>query len=151
MGLGDFFPDDLKSEFASRAIEVGNVLRLKVKETKPPKIKRFVIVGVSLDGIMLASVFINSEMNLNINWCQELQLLQIPLGQNGREYLENDSFVDCSKIYPMEVKDIEDVIKKDPRVVLGKLQNEDIELILDTIRNAATIKGKIKKKYGLFG
>ncbi|MFZ4525425.1 MAG: hypothetical protein ACOYOE_07735 [Chlorobium sp.] len=68
MSLGEFFPEVFKADFARRNLEVGSVLKLYVKDTKPPKEKRFIIVGKNIDGLCLATVYINSEINEKINY-----------------------------------------------------------------------------------
>ena len=150
MGLGDLFPEEFKAEFASRNIEIGTVLRLTVKDTSPPKIKRFIVVGKTLDGLSLASVYINSEINKKVNWCVEMQNLQIPTNHEENEFLDKDSYIDCSKLIPRDSLEISEVIKENPASVIGKLKKEDLDYLVETIRNAPTIKGKHKKKYGFF-
>ncbi len=92
MSLGDFFPDSFKEEFAQRNLQIGSVLKLHVKETNPPKEKRFIVVGKTIDGISLATVYINSEINPFINFSPELQQLHCFFEANGREYLDQDDF-----------------------------------------------------------
>lgn len=75
MDLSNFLPDDFKKDFTSRNLKIGTVLRLSVKDTNPPKIKRFIVVGKTIDGLSLASVYINSQINLKVNWNIELQSL----------------------------------------------------------------------------
>ena len=54
--LGDIFPDNLKEEFSRRNVKVGSVLRLKVEDTNPPKIKFFIIIGQTIEGFSLATL-----------------------------------------------------------------------------------------------
>lgn len=150
MSLGDSFPSNFKSEFASRNIETGTVLRLAVKDTNPPKIKMFIVVGKTIDGLTLASTYINSDINKNINWCIELKNLQIPISEKDYDFLNWDSYVDCSKMISRNTSEITSIIQKNPGAAIGKIKPEDLEAILETLRNAPTIKGKIKKKFGLF-
>jgi hypothetical protein len=150
MALGDSFPENFKSEFASRNIEIGTVLRLAVKDTTPPKIKRFIVIGKTMDGLSLASLYINSDINKNIHWCIELQNLQILLNCNDNEFLDNDSYVDCSKLVIREALEISNIIKENPSAVIGKLKEIDFKYILETVKNSTTIKGKLKNKFGLY-
>ena len=90
--LGDFFPESFKADFASRNLQTGSVLKLHVKDTNPPKEKRFIVIGKTVDGICLATVFINSEINLNVNFSEELRNLHCFLPSDGRDYLEHDSY-----------------------------------------------------------
>src|SRR6056297_1676249 len=111
MSLGDSFPDKYKSDFSNRNLVIGKVLRLKVKDTNPPKIKRFVIVGFSEDKFSLASVYINSEINTNINWSLEQQELQLELTSDNREYLDKTSYIDCSQLIIRDYDEINSIVK----------------------------------------
>ena len=48
-------------------VNVGDVLYLFVEDTDPPKKKYFFVLGVTEDEISLASFFVNSEINFNVN------------------------------------------------------------------------------------
>ncbi len=74
MSLGEFFPEVFKADYARRNLEVGSVLKLYVKDTKPPKEKRFIIAGKNIDGLCLATVYINSEINENINYFSDKRI-----------------------------------------------------------------------------
>jgi hypothetical protein len=126
------------------------VLRLHVNDTKPPKIKRFVIVGETKDQITLAIVWINSKINLNVNRSKELQDLQIKLTwSDERPYLEKDSFVNCSLIIEKSKSEFEKFIQDDPSKIIGELSSKDLQIVLNKLRSAPTIKPKVKKKFGL--
>lgn len=150
MKLGEFFPEAFKSDYARRNLEVGSVLKLYVKDTKPPKEKRFIIVGKNIDGLCLATVYINSEINEKINYTPELKKLQLLFQVTGRDYLDYDSFVDCSELVIRDKKEIEEVIKNRPGIVIGKLCDSDLSAIRSEIINSPKIKGKDKKKYGFY-
>jgi hypothetical protein len=150
MSLGDHFPKDFQNDYTERALKIGMVLKLFVNDTKPPKEKRFIVVGFSEDKFSLASIYINSEMNKNINWSQEQQALQLELTSETREFLDWDSYVDCSKLIVRETGEIQTALASRPEVCIGQLSNQDLELIITTLRHASTINGKFKKRYGFF-
>lgn len=150
MSLGDSFPDKFKSDFSESNIAIGKVLRLKVKDTNPPKIKRFVIVRFSEDKYTLASVYINSEINPNINWSIEQQELQLKLTPDTREYLSKTSYVDCSRLIIKDYQEILSIVEARPESVLGELNESDLKHVAEKLKEARTIKGKLKKRYGLF-
>jgi ribosomal protein S13 len=64
--------------------------------------------------------------------------------------LDWDSYIDCSKITPRDLKEIESAIKLKPEAIIGKLSHEDLEVIKQKIRTSPTIKGKHKKKFGFY-
>lgn len=150
MSLGDAFPKDFREDHARRILKVGSVLRMFVKDTNPPKEKRFIIVGFSEDRVSLASVFINSEINLLVNYSQEVRELHLFLSSDGREYLKHDSYVDCSQLASRAVSDIFESLINRPEACIGEVGRDDMLAIRKTIAGAATIKGKLKKKYSLF-
>jgi hypothetical protein len=147
--LSDFFPDELKEQFANSHFNVGAVLRYHVDFTTPPKIKRFVIVGFDQQKIALASVLINSEINPNIFPTPELKALHLELEATNRDYLEHTSYVDCSQIIEQEVMTLKELLADDPSIHLGELDSKDLAVLLEKIRTAGTIPAKIKKKFGL--
>lgn len=151
MSLGDHFPDEIKSGYAERALKNGTVLKLHLKDTNPPKPKRFIIVGQSADNKLLAIVLINSAVNRNVNLTNELMAHHLYFKREGREdFLEWDSYVDCAHLKELDAHEIEQKIKDKPEAKLGELCDEDWEKIRTTLRGASTIKGKIKKKFGFF-
>jgi len=150
MNLGELFPDPFKADYARRNLEVGSVLKLYVKDTTPPKEKRFIIVGEKIDGLCLATVYINSDINEKINYTPELKELHLPFQARGRAYLDHDSFVDCSEFVIRERNEIEFAIKNRPGVVIGKLCDMDLATVKNKIINSPKIKGKDKKRYGLY-
>lgn len=147
--VGDLFPDDFKSGFAKRKVVPGSVIKAFVKDTNPPKEKRFIVVAFDKSRVLLASVYINSKINPKIFNSSELQALHIPLKSQGREYLDHDSYVDCSSIYEKETQSIIEIIKSRPAAVIGELSTADFALIKSTLRNAKTISTALKKKFGL--
>lgn len=151
MSLGDHFPDKFKASLVPRKLEVGMVLRLFVTDTNPPKEKRFIIVGKSADGICLATVYINSEINERVNWSQELKDQHLRLEKEGREYLTKSSYVNCSEFTVRTISLIEAAVRARPEAVIGDVSPEDWELIKQKIIDSPTIKGKHKKAYGFYG
>lgn len=149
MNLSDYFPDSFNAT-PTYILEVGSVLRMMVKETDPPKIKRFIIVGESGDHITLAATYINTELNLNVNWNLDLRSQHIKFEAEGRGYLEHDSYIDCSKLIFWTLGELQEIVKNRPSVLIGKVNDDDFDLIRNQIIHSPTIKGKIKNKYGFY-
>jgi hypothetical protein len=150
MNLGDYFPKENTKAYVERNIKVGTVIKLYVSDTKPPKEKRFIIIGFTEDKLTLASIYINSEINTKINWSIEQQALQVELDAIGRGYLSKKSYVDCSKFIARDASDIKEKLLKRPEAIIGNLSKPDLELILNTLKGATTINGKLKKRYGIY-
>lgn len=148
--LGDAFPDSFKEGFSDRSLKAGSILRLHVKDTTPPKIKIFIIIGEDEDSISLACLYINSDINYRMNFSQELIALQMPLKSKDFDWLHHDSFLDCSKIHPQKKSEIRKILQNRPDAYIGDLDEENFNIILETVKSSTTIKGKVKKKFGLY-
>ncbi|MET7258021.1 hypothetical protein [Dyadobacter fermentans] len=129
---------------------IGTVLRMMVKDTTPPKVKRFIIVGESADSLTLASVYINTELNMTVNYNLDLRCQHLEFPADGRDYLDHTSFVDCSKLKIIERAELCAIIQNRPTIVIGKLDQQDFEMVRRQITCSTTIKGKIKKRYGFY-
>ena len=149
MPLGDLFPKELREQLSNDNLKVGSVLRYYKTNTIPPKLKRAVVVGFDNDKILFASVFINSEINPNMFPTQRLRDLHLPFEATGRNYLDHDSFVDCSQIHVEDAQIVKTLMIDDMSVHIGDLSDADCEKIVDTLRTAHTIPTAVKRKYGL--
>lgn len=108
-------------------IIIGTVIKLHVKDTNPPKEKRFVVVGRTEDNLLIATVYFNSKINKKINWAKELIDQNIFFEKEGRPYIYRDSYLDCSKLTPRDYKEIAEAVKKKPESILGIVSKEDLE------------------------
>lgn len=150
MSLGDAFPDALKKQFTENNLVAGAIIRAWVDNTRPPKVKRFIVIGISQNKILLGVVYINSEINLNIFPTQELRDLHLKLTADSREYLTHDSYVDCSRIFQLERENINKLLQDDPACHLGTIAKDDLTRIKTVIKGSRTISIRIKKLFGLF-
>jgi hypothetical protein len=150
MSLGDKFSIDIKTDHAKRGTQIGAVLRLFVEDTNPPKVKYFIVVGLTQDGISLASVYINSEVNMIMNYSQELRALHLPLSADDCNFLDHDSYVDCSRLVIRDRERIYQDLLNCPEAFVGTLSQNQLTTIRNHIIGAKTIKGKIKKKFALY-
>ncbi len=132
------------------SVDVGCVLKTHVDDTHPPKIKRFIVVGKDDKSVSLATIYINSEINENVNWSIEQKALQLEFDTANRAYLNHKSYVDCSKLYFKDYSIINGTAKENPQIIIGQVSDNDMRLITETLANAITIKGKYKKKYGIY-
>ena len=149
MKLGDFFPDDLQNTRFNDKIEVGSVLKYFVEDTTPPKYKRMIVIGITDDKVTIATVYINSELNTNVFKNKRMQALQVPIKKEDRDYLEHDSYVDCSFLHVKQIEKLTEEFKNHKLESLGKTSKEDLDLIKGTLISAETISIKQKKQYGL--
>lgn len=121
MSIGDKFPLAARLAFAERNLIVGAVLRAYVTVTEPPKIKRFVIIGIDDESKLAAVVLINT----NKPALPTLAPYQYETVAEEREYLDHDCFVDCSRIYPFDFEELRNLILRSPEIILGHVNTFD--------------------------
>jgi hypothetical protein len=148
--LGNSFPQELKEEFTKRNLKEGCVIKCWVTDTHPPKEKRFIVMGFSYDKIALGTVYINSEINPNIFPSEKLKQLHVPLEAHSRDYLDHDSFVDCSKLYEKNASEIMVIMNENINCHIGEVSLEDYKMLRDKIKGSKNISPDTKKRFGLF-
>ena len=148
MNLGDFFPDEIKKEFAERNIEIGSALFIKIPEVNNRYPKYIVIVSENEKELLIAYVVINSKINKNVFPTSYLKSLHVKIGSLKNDFLENDSYIDCTKIRTHKKDDIFKFIKKYPEKVCGNIDEETLKKVHNTITIAKTIDKNTKSKFG---
>ena len=131
-------------------VNVGDVLYLFVEDTDPPKKKYFFVLGVTEDEISLASFFVNSEINFNVNRNAVLVKYNIELNRMEYPFLHYTSYLDCTKMVIRDKKEYDEIVKNRPEAVVYQLLPEQLEVFRQVIREVPTIKGKIVKKFGFY-
>lgn len=131
-------------------LNIGDVLRLWVEDTNPPKYKFIVIVGFEQNRIAVASLFINSRVNQRINWNPYLEALHIEISATQHHFLSYNSYVDCSELHIDDVVRLTSIIESNPDIICGTIHPTILSEIRNRVIHADTIKAKIKKKFGFF-
>ncbi|RJQ58924.1 MAG: hypothetical protein C4530_09880 [Desulfobacteraceae bacterium] len=139
--LGDYFPQAQIQTHVRSILVKGAVLKLHSIDIHNPKIKRLIIIGRSHSEDDLGKVFINTG--------PQAPASQIFLSKSGRPYLDHDSYVDCSRIYPDSFNEVFSRVQSDLSSYLGKVTDEDIALIIKTLSEAKTISKMEKTKFGI--
>ncbi len=148
----NLFPEGFNdaNKIVYKNLEKGTVLRMFVQDTNPPKVKIFIVLGLHYNKVALGTLFVNSEINENINFSTELQSLQYKLYKDECLFLNHDSYVDCSNIQQRDNETILIKVNDDNTRVLGCLSPETFEEIRKMIISAETIRGRYKKNFGLY-
>jgi hypothetical protein len=154
MFLGDYFTDDQISKLNATLsnLKKGTVIKMFIPTTKPPKEKCFIVVGANLSSISLATCYINSKINTNVLNTPELVQLQVVLSANNYDFLSHDSFVDCSQLNEVAYSTILDKLSDTEwrkEIIVGQINETDLSIILDTIRNADTTDPIFLEKYNI--
>lgn len=147
--LGAFFPPEYQKAHREKNLRPGAVFKIYVKSTNPPKIKRIVILGINEEKTLIGHIFINSNINLQRLDTDELRNLQIYLEASHREYLDHNSYLDCSDLIPFPVADLERLYRADSSILLGHLSAEELAEARAKAATARTIRPKYKRMFGL--
>ncbi len=143
--LGDSFPEELRKKFCQEHLVPGAVLRIHSQHTRPPKIKRCVVIAASEESASLALTYINTEKPSSLY----LQPWQWFLPSKDRAYLEHDSYLDCAQLYEEDLARIRRMFIEDMNIYLGQLTEKDFLKAKTMVVSAKPVPAKIKKKYGL--
>lgn len=129
----------------------GNVILVYCNDLAgKPKDKILVIISKSLCGTKFGCIFINSDNYPNINRTHYLKSLQIKASTlKYSKFLKYDSYFDCSDIKEKSKIEIEDILKKDAKRMLGKIDVDDHSLICNALRNNKKLTLKTKRLYNL--
>ena len=146
--LGDLFPEPMRKSLAEQNLGIGSVIRTTVPFSKPPKIKRFIVVGYDNSKVIFAAVLINSSINPRMFPTPEAKALHHELDPDGRPYLDNTSFVDCSEIFSCAKEDFVQLLTHDPACHIGCLSEGDLNEVTNKVRTAPTISVSDKRKFG---
>lgn len=106
-------------------------------------------MAISGDKAYAGYLFLNSQINPNVFPTARLRAFHLPLEAAGREYLDHDSYLDCSDIKDMDLNRLKEIIFRDPSQHIGKLNEIDLETAKEKLKNAPTISKKQKEKYAL--
>lgn len=134
--LFDLLNNDSIKSITQKSIEIGNVYRIQMDKSngitpKPGDTSRnkfFVVLGFDEEGNIYGGVIINSNINQRVP--DSVKDWQMPIKQSKYKFLDYDSFVDCSKLKCTSID------KFGKWQFLGTIINEDIELIIGTIKES---------------
>jgi hypothetical protein len=138
MNLGEHFSDKDKAQFVERTLRPSNVIKLFCETTRPPKEKRLVIAGINPE---LLVFIINSEMPRFYANKPYLKIQQIPLEKQKENFLDHDSWLDCSEVFrEFTVEKVREILLADTSRHLGKLSDEVVARIMDVVSESETLE-----------
>ncbi len=147
--LGDVFPAGLREDFRKRNIVAGSVFKIFATNTDPPKYKIIVLVAVNEEVALVGYLFVNTDPSWHCIDTDELRNLQLFLTHDTRDYLEHDSYLDCSSLMSHSLSDLDNAFATDGSALLGNLSESDLEIVIEKVTGAKTISNKQKKLFGL--
>ncbi len=139
MNLGDLLPEDQSLSLAQKLLIPGCVIKAFVKDTNPPKIKYYIVLGKINEGILLASFYINSNLNGIIMRSPVLSDLQHLIRKNNYSFLSYDSYVDCSKLNQHSFSEVLNQVKHNPVIVVGQITREDFNIVVEMMKRSPNI------------
>jgi predicted HTH domain antitoxin len=144
--LGENFPEALRIQFAEHNVTLGSVI--KIYDKSAGKEKWHLIVNITADKIMTATVRINSEINLR---CISPSLVpyQLPIKKFDFTFLDHDSFVNCAELIGHQTDLFLQLLKERPAALKGSVGDEKIDEIRALIIDCYAIPQNIKEKFGL--
>ncbi|OFY41166.1 MAG: hypothetical protein A2X18_12475 [Bacteroidetes bacterium GWF2_40_14] len=140
----------LSSQFNNDSIDnkikIGSVISVDCDGIDHPKWN--IVLDITDDKCLIASVFINTDINFKHINSPELETLQSPIEVKQYGFLDHDSFIDCSQVFekPYE-KYKETLLNKGIVRKKGDLLEADIEKVYNLVRKSKNVTGKVKKKF----
>ena len=147
--LSDALSKDDLSRLVSRTVKVGDVYEMTMTEANgiTPKAgdvsrdKYFIVLGFDANGVVYGGVIINSRINRNLP--PHLKMYHMPVRQSKYPFLRYDSFVDCVRLmvaFPQKFNDWN---------YLGEIDEDDVELIIGTVRESPVESEERLAQFGL--
>jgi hypothetical protein len=143
--LSDQFTPQQRREFAERNLQAGSIIKCFVGSLKKPKTKRVLIIGINKQTSTVGTLIFNTEKPKIRN----IQAYQVHYNASSRDYLEWDSYLDCSEIHEFSEEDLLNILTKDPGKLLGNMDEKDLDIAKDIVANAKTIPNKLVRRYHL--
>lgn len=136
---GELVPDDQSRTNAQKLLVPGCVIKAFVKDTTPPKVKYYIVLGNINSGLLLASFYINSHMNGTIMRNPILSDLQHLIRKENHDFLTYDSYVDCSKLNQHDYNEVLRLVSLNPGIVVGHIIRDDFEIIVQMLKRSPNI------------
>lgn len=144
-----YIPDNALEKLTAETVSIGDVFVVNMdrsngiipKGDELSRSKFFVVLGFDDDGNVYGGVIINSRINPNLP--QRIADYHRPIKCKKYSFLKYDSFVDCLML---KIASLEKLVKS--RLV-GKIDEEDIDLIIGTVISSPQEKRIRLKQFGL--
>ena len=129
-------------ELIKAKIRPGCVLHLYCDFIHNPAEKFIVVVAIDYDYDILLVFLVNSRIPPFIYNDEDLRACQVEFPWNPEEYsfLEYDSYINCSEVFDnLEIDDVISHIRDHPSDYKCKLNDAELQRILEAVRIAPTI------------
>lgn len=117
---------------------------LVLNEGYPTRLKYVVVAGSKSDNKEACLVLINSDNDYSDD--PEWIAAQIPIAHNNYpEILDYDSWMDCTDPKQMTMRKL----RARKAEIVGRLNDEDLSLVMATLKDSGFIDTHLKKVYGI--
>jgi hypothetical protein len=138
MDLKVRFSPEERLKFVRERFHAGAVIKLDCDFTTPPKPKRLLVVAANR-GRPLLFVINTSPTDFAKNRPRLIDQ-HLPLAKADENFLDHDSYLDCSTAYDNFDKDgIEETLVGDTSLILGDLSAKSAERMLELVADSPTL------------
>lgn len=138
MNLSGSFSYEQRLQFVRGRLKAGVVIKLHCDFTNPPKQKRLLVVAVNRGRPLL--FVINSDPTDFAKNHKHLIKQHLPLKASDENFLDHDSYLDCSTAYDnFDRDDIERALAQDTTLILGDLAGQTAPTVLETVADSPTL------------
>jgi len=117
--------------------------------SRPPKTKIFVVVGVKDEEALIATLYVNTSINTNVNFSEYIRSLHILLNKNDHSsFLTHDSYLDCAHLIEKDKNELIAEFNRDTKILVGEIPASLLSIVISVVGAARTIETKKKKLYG---
>lgn len=149
MNLGDLFPSDFKEKHY-KEIDLGSAVLVEISDFNINH-KKFAVYFAN-DKIAegrCGLVIINSSINENVNRNEYLRSQHVTIDVARHNFLEYDSYIDCTQIHNKEILEIVECLVKDPKRLLGNVSPDVLLKVHEKLISSKLISKKVKQRYSL--
>lgn len=152
--LGDMLPEAHKDALISTVIKRGAVYRMKLTKEEgvipknPGDVDRnkyFVVLGFDDVGNAIGFLLINTLASKYLSI--DTQRLQYPIYPQKYSFLKKIRYVDCSEIKSIRMDKFNSLFSAEKD--FGFIDNEDMDMIIDCVKNSPAITPKMLKRFGI--
>lgn len=148
--LASAFPTNVREEFCLRKLKLGAVFRTLSLDTRPPKIKIFVVIGFSGDEALIAALYVNTVINPNVNFDDKLKDLHLLLKKDDHpSFLTHDSYLDCAHLIEKDKTALYTAFNADTGMFVGEIPAPLLSQVIEMVASAHTIAKNKKKQFGI--
>ena len=147
--ISDLLPDESKRELIKSHVKRGGVYCISMDESdgitpKPgdnSRNKFFIVLGFDSEGYAYGGVIFNSQINQHL--APDIKCFPMPIDYRKYDFLKHRCFVDCSRLKKSSLEKLKN------GQYLGRMDDEDLSLIIGTIKSSPRESKKHLALYGL--